>query len=412
MFEFDTYHILLLATGASVINSYWFPRFIPGWEPAATALLIASGFVSYSIVPGMPDVLDPFNQTKFWELTSEFAVIVALFGAGIRIDTRFTRTALTPTIRLLAVAMPLTILTVALTGWAFAGLSVAGAILLGAVLSPTDPVLAGELQVGPPQRGNEHPVRLTLTTEAGLNDGLAFPFVYLAILVATFGVPGEWLTDWLARDVIYRIAVGVGGGFLTGFILSRIVFSVPRDNPIAKSGAGVIAMAAVMLCYGSTELVEGYGFIAVFVAGLTIRRYEPDHAYHRRLHEFIEPLEYAVTAAILFLLGGVLPALLPALNWRLIVLALALIFLFRPISAWLSLAGTELKGRARHDVAFFGVRGVGSIYYIAYAASHAEFEAFEQLWATTALVIVISAVVHGFTAGIVVKRYSDPAEDG
>lgn len=408
MFDFSSYHVLLLVIGASVVNSYWFPRFIPGWEPAASALLIASGVVAYTFIPGMPDILHPINEGYLWEIASEFAVIVALFGAGIRIDTRFNRQLLAPTMRLLLIAMPLTIAAVAFTGWAFAGLSIAGAILLGAALSPTDPVLAGDLQVGPPQRGNEHPVRLALTTEAGLNDGLAFPFVYLAIIVAAQGFePAQWGLEWLLLDVVYRIAMGIAGGFVTGFILSRIVFSIPSHNPIAKSGAGVIAFAAVILCYGTTELVEGYGFVAVFVAGLTIRRYEPENVYHRKLHDFIEPLEYALTAVMLFMLGGVFLDLLPFIDWRLATLAALLIFVIRPVIAWLSLIGTSLSGQARNDVAFFGVRGVGSIYYMAFAAGHASFVDMEKLWAATALVIVLSSIVHGFTAGIVVKRYTD-----
>lgn len=408
VFEFNPYHVLLLAIGASVVNSYWFPRFIPGWEPAASALLIASGAVAYTFLPGMPPILDPLKEPFFWEITSEFAVIVALFGAGIRIDTRFTRALMAPTVRLLAVAMPLTILAVALTSWLFAGLGIAAAILLGAVLAPTDPVLAGDLQVGPPQAGNEHPVRLTLTTEAGLNDGLAFPFVYLAIISANLGfTPQEWGFDWLLRDVVYRIAIGVCGGFVGGLVLARIVFSVPRSNPIARTGAGVIAFAAVVLCYGSTEFVEGYGFIAVFVCGLAFRRFEPEHAYHRRLHEFVEPLEYALTAVMLFLLGGSLIGLLPFLDWQLVTLAVLMIFVFRPLAGWVSLIGTSIQGRERNDVAFFGVRGVGSIYYMAFASLHAEFAEADRLWATTALVIVLSTIVHGLTAGIVVKRYTD-----
>ena len=408
MFEFDPYHVVLLVVGASVVNSYWFPRFIAGWDPAASALLIASGLVAYAVLPGMPQFLDPLDETRFWELTSEFAVIVALFGAGIRIDTRFTRRLLAPAVRLLLIAMPLTIAAVAITGWQFAGLGLAGAILLGAVLAPTDPVLAGDLQVGPPQKGNEHPVRLTLTTEAGLNDGLAFPFVYLAIVAANYGfAPADWGLEWFLRDVVYRISVGVGGGLIGGLVLARIVFAVPRANPIAKSGQGVIAFAAIILCYGSTELVEGYGFIAVFVCGLALRRFEPGHAYHRRLHEFIEPLEYALTAVMLFLLGGALIGLAPALDWRLAAVAFLLIFAYRPLAGWLSLIGTDIKGRERNDVAFFGVRGVGSIYYMAYGARHADFADLERLWATTALVIVLSSIVHGLTAGIVVRRYTD-----
>jgi sodium/hydrogen antiporter len=301
-----------------------------------------------------------------------------------------------------------TILAVAVAGQALAGLSLAAAVLIGAVLAPTDPVLAGDLQVGPPGRGKEHPVRLTLTTEAGMNDWLAFPFVHLAILLAIHGGPSHaLLTEWLARDVVWRIAIGIAGGLVAGTMLGRIVFRIPHANPLAKSGVGVIALAAVFLCYGATELVEGYGFIAVFVAGLALRRTEPEHRYHHTLHAFVEPVEYAVTAAMLFLLGGAIVIVVPAFSAPVIGIAILLIFVIRPAAAWLSMLGTPIRGMARWDAAFFGVRGVGSIYYIAFASTHAAFERLDTLWAIVAATIFLSTIVHGLSAGFVARRYDD-----
>ena len=184
MFEIQPYHLLLVAIGVATILAYWLPRFISGREPAASALLIALGWAAFAVVPGMPKAIDPIAAPRPWELVSEICVIVGLFGVGLRIDKPGRRRLWLPTLRLLAIGMPATIAAVALLGWAVGGMTLAGALLLGAVLAPTDPVLASDVQVGPPLEGGEHPVRFALTTEAGLNDGLAFPFVYLALALA------------------------------------------------------------------------------------------------------------------------------------------------------------------------------------------------------------------------------------
>jgi NhaP-type Na+/H+ or K+/H+ antiporter len=308
--------------------------------------------------------------------------------------------------------MPLTIGAVALLGWWLAGMTLAGALLLGAVLAPTDPVLAGDVQVGPPTEGGEHPVRFALTTEAGLNDGLAFPFVYLGLLIAAQGfAPAEWGIEWLGRDVVYRIAVGGLAGAAIGWLLGRLLFTIPRSNALADTGSGVLALAGVLLCYGVTELLEGYGFIAVFVTGLVLRRAETGHKFHSRLHGFNEAIEHGLTAVLLVLIGAVLPILWPELDWKHIIIALALVLVIRPLSGWIGLAGTDLLPRERFVVAAYGVRGIGSIYYLAYATSHLEFVNEGQLWATIAFTILISTLVHGLTAGTAVERVTEEEEE-
>jgi NhaP-type Na+/H+ or K+/H+ antiporter len=410
-FSFEPYHVAMAAIGAGIIVAFWIPRFFSGREPAASALLILAGMIAFSWIPGMPAALDPRTQPRLWELTSELAVIVALFGTGLRIDELTSYQRWRPTVRLLVLVMPLTIFAVALLGWLLAGMTLAGALLLGAVLAPTDPVLAGDVQVGPPTEGGEHPVRFSLTAEAGLNDGLAFPFVYLALIVAAEGFsPGSWFFEWLAFDVFYRISVGVAAGAGIGWLLGRILFSVPRGNALADTGSGVLALAGVLLCYGATELIEGYGFISAFVAGLALRRAEAEHEFHGTLHGFTLAIEHALTAILLILIGSALPLLWPELDWPHVLIAAALLLLIRPAAGWLGLGGSGLTPRERVVVAIYGVRGIGSIYYLGYASSHLEMINEGQLWATIALTVALSTIVHGLTAGAVVERVTSREE--
>lgn len=401
LFTFDPYHIALASMGAVIILAYWLPRFVTRRPPAASGVLILFGMAAASFVPGLPTVPDPRSAPLLWEKVAELTVVIALFATGLRIDDVFNRARWMPTFRLLAIAMPLTILAMALMGQAWAGMTLAGAVLMGAVMAPTDPVLAGDVQVGPPQEGGEHPVRFALTTEAALNDGLAFPFVYLGLLLAVEGMaPGAVLGEWFARDVLWRIVVGAAMGAAGGWAMAQILFVLPRGAVLADTASGVVALAGILLCYGTTELVEGYGFIAVAVAGLVIRRVEEDHKFHRRLHDFAESIEQALTAILLVALGAVLPLLLQDLTPALVAIVVALLVIVRPLAGYLSLAGSSITGRARWIVAIYGVRGVGSIYYLAYAAGKVEFFDEAALWALVGFTILLSAIGHGFTSGI------------
>jgi sodium/hydrogen antiporter len=405
VFGFDSYHILLVALGLSIILSFWLPRFLSGREPATSALLILLGLTTFAIIPGMPRALDPVASPRLWEVVSEVCVILGLFGTGLRIDRFAERSKWMPTAKLLIIAMPLTIVLLALTGWVVAGMTLAGGLLLGAVLAPTDPVLAGDVQVGPPHEGGEHPVRYTLTTEAGLNDGLAFPFVHLGIaVVAAGGLSLGLAGEWLIRDLIYRVAMGVLMGAAVGWLLAKMLFEWPRENALSKTGSGAVALAGVLVAYGLTELVEGYGFIAAFAAGYTLRRSETDNRFHRRLHDFSEALEHSLTAIILVAIGAAIPFLWPHFALQHAAIGLALVFLIRPLVGWISLANTTFNGRERLVVSFYGVRGIGSVYYLAYAGHHLELVNEYALWAIVAFTIALSTLVHGLTAGIAVER--------
>lgn len=407
-FALAPYHQMMACAGAIVILAFWLPRLLSRQEQTAAPLMILLGAAASLALPAFSNPIDPRSMPKIWEVVSELAVIVALFGAGLRIDSLGPMRKWGPTIRLLAITMPLTIAATAVLGTFLSGLTFAGALLLGAVLAPTDPVLAADVQVGPPHQGRENPVRFTLTTEAGLNDGLAFPFVYLAIAIALQGPdPAGWLLDWLTIDVGYRIAVATIMGWIGARLLGQVLFSFPHGALLADTGSGVIALAGIMLCYGTAELAEGYGFIAVAVLGMRLRRMEENHPYHRRLHDFSEALEEALTALLLVALGTTLPALFQALGPGEIALAILFLLIIRPLAGLVALIGSDMTIAERGVTALYGVRGIGSIYYLSYAQSHVDFLDEQLLWATVALVILLSTAVHGFTVPWAMRHVDD-----
>src|ERR1700712_4663402 len=209
---------------------------------------------------------DPREHPIIAQHLAEIVVIIALMGAGLRLDRPFGRFRWSSTWRLLAITMPLSIAATAVLGWWALGLGPAAAVLLGSVLAPTDPVLASDVQVGEPSEDeeSEDEVRFALTSEAGLNDGLAFPFTYIPIAMAVKGAaPGNWFGHWLLVDVGYPIAAGVAIGWGIGWLLGRLFFRAPSERfRLAEHAEGFVALAATFLAYGAGELVHGYGFLS------------------------------------------------------------------------------------------------------------------------------------------------------
>jgi NhaP-type Na+/H+ or K+/H+ antiporter len=404
------YHEFLLFAGLAIVCAFWLPRFVSGREPASSSLLILAGGAAALVIAEPPPLFDPVADPEWWEILSEMAVIVALFATGMRLDVVRPFSRWKTTGRLLLVAMPLTIGAMCLVGLA-AGWPLASALLLGAVLAPTDPVLAGDVQVGPPTEGGEHPVRFALTAEAGLNDGLAFPFVYLALATIAGLTPSEGLT-WAAYDLVYRILAGALVGAGCGWLLGQVVFRWPGQNVLAETGSGVLALAGVFVCYGAAEWVHGYGFIACFVGGLVFRRVEEAHAFHSDLHLFNLAIEHALTAVLLLMTGAALGTYLGLVRFEHLAIAASLVFLVRPLIGWASLAGTDLPPRERLVTAAFGVRGIGSIYYLAFAAgSVAALPHTAELWLVVLVTIAMSAAVHGLTAGAALSGIRADGED-
>lgn len=362
---------------------------------------------------GLPVRLDgPPGDERAWavvEHLSEVVVIVALFGVGIALDRPFGWRRWASTWRLIGVAMPLTIAAGALLGGTLLGLVPAAALLLGAVLAPTDPVLASEVQVGAPSDDPDDPddedeVRFALTSEAGLNDGLAFPFVNAAVLLAAAPV-SVWMGSWVAWELVGKVALGVAVGAATGWVLALLAFrSGSRALRFADTAEALVALAAVFGTYGVAEVVGGYGFVAVFVAAVVLRSYERHHRYQHVLHGFVEQVERLLTLALLVLLGfAVVHGLLDALSPQGVLVSVLLVAVVRPVGAWVSLRRTPLRPDQKAAVAFFGVRGMGSFYYLAFALGAASFTDAAVLWAVVGFTVLLSVVVHGVAAGPVMR---------
>ena len=267
------------------------------------------------------------------------------------------------------------------------------------MLAPTDPVLASDVQVGPPHEPEEDEVRFSLTSEAGLNDGLAFPFVNLAVAMALHGAaPGSpWTLEWLAVDVAWKIAAGLVVGLLVGQGLGLLIFHYVEHPRLPEAGDNLVALGIPLLAYGLTELAHGYGFLAVFVAALALRRWERSHHYRGRLHEFAEQIERLLMMILLVLFGGaVAGGLLEPLTWPAALVGLACLLLVRPFAGLVGLAGSGHRLDERAAISFFGIRGIGSFYYLAYAYNTAEFGAeAEFLFAVVGFVVLASIVLHG-----------------
>ena len=378
------------------------PRLLERRPLSMPIAFLALGLLVFGLPLGLP-AADPLANPTLTEHLTEVGVIVALMGAGLKIDRPLGWWRWMSTWRLLVIAMPLTIAAVALLGWWWAGLVPATALLLGGALAPTDPVLASDVQVGEPtdEEDSEDEVRFALTSEAGLNDGLAFPFVYAAIAIATTGLaPGGWFGEWVLQDVLYKGVVGLGGGWLVGRMLGKLFFRARLDAlRLARHSEGFLALAATFLAYGAVEVAGGYGFLAVFVAARAIRSAERSHEYHQVLHNFAEQTERLLTVLLLLLLGGaVVGGLLAPLTWPAALLGLALILLIRPVLGWLSLRGAPGHKAEHWVIASFGIRGIGSFYYVAYAVTHAQFPGADLVWATVGFVVIVSVVLHGVLA--------------
>lgn len=399
----DPYDLLLGALGIAVLSAAALPRLLAARPLSVPTVHLALGVLSFWLIEDLPTP-DPLAEDAVVERLSELVVIVSLMGAGLRLDRPIGWRSWALTWRLLAVAMPLTIAATALLGAVGLGLGAASALLLGAVVAPTDPVLASDVQVEGPGRGDdaEDAVRSTLTSEAGLNDALAFPFTNLAIAVAG---GGAWLGGWVLDDVVVKLGIGLLAGLLGGKALQWFTFRAPREAALARSADGVVAFGATLAVYALAEIAHGYGFLSVFVAALVLRSAERDHEYHAVLHEFSDGLERLGAIVLLLLLGGaIVRGALEPLGWSGALVALVVVLVVRPVSGWLALLGSGPSRHERGVIAVYGIRGMGSVYYLAHATGQADFAGAERLWAVTLATIVASIVLHGATASLALRR--------
>ncbi|MEV4218413.1 cation:proton antiporter [Nonomuraea sp. NPDC049725] len=399
--------LLFALGGAAALLAALLPELLANRAFSLPLAYLAGGVLLFLLPLGLPEP-DPVAHRLALEHITEICVVVSLMGAGLALNRKAGWRSWGSTWRLLGWAMPVTVAGVAAAALVLLEWPLAAALLLGAVLAPTDPVLASDVHVGEPVdvENADDEVRFALTSEAGLNDGLAFPIVYAAVALAVVGGAG-WAGEWALVDVLYRTAAGVVCGLLIGRLLGRLFFHTREKRlRLAERHDGFVALAATFLSYGLTELAHGYGFVAVFVTACAIRNAERGHGYNSVLHGFVEQIERLFTAWLLLLLGGfVATGGLAALTWRGVAVGALLLLVIRPLAGWLSQAGGAAGPRERLVISFFGIRGVGSLFYLAFALGQADFGVpADELWAVTGFTVLASVVLHGVTATPVMRR--------
>ncbi|MFF9864704.1 MULTISPECIES: cation:proton antiporter [unclassified Streptomyces] len=403
--------LLYTLSGAGALAAAVLPRLVAGRPLSMPLVFLAGGVALQPLLASLP-VIDPVRDRTWAEHLTELCVIVSLMGAGLALNRPVGPRRWRASWQLLGVTMPLTVVAVASAAWWLLDWPPAAALLLAAVLAPTDPVLASEVRVGEPTESehDEDEVRFALTSEAGLNDGLAFPLVMAAVALAAAagtGLSGSWVGHWLLVDVGYKCVVGVLAGLAVGRMLGWLFFRAGRASVrLSEHREGFVALGATFLAYGLTELLHGYGFLAVFITACRVRAAERAHGYHTVLHDFVEQIERLLTAGLLFLLGAyVAQGGLAALTWQGATVGLLLLLVVRPLVGGVSQIGTAAGPRERAVIAFFGIRGIGSLYYLAHALGSEDFHVPpEELWAVVTFTVLASVALHGVTASPVIHR--------
>ena len=410
--------LVAMALGGSVLKRL----------PLSTSLLyLVVGFVLGRIGLGR---LDAYSQAKLLEHLTEVGVLISLFTAGLKLRAPFRDSRWLITVRLAFLAMALTVGLVAAAGVWLLGLPLGAAVLLGAVLAPTDPVLASDVQM-------EHPLqrdalRFGLTGEAGFNDGTAFPFVMLGLGLLGLHPLGEGLWRWVAVDVVWAAVAGLGVGTLLGGAVGRLVLYLRRTHREAVGLDDFLALGLIALSYGVALLVHAYGFLAVFAAGLALRRIEkqsnagkppeqvlaharsePEAATHpetapaymaNAVLDFNEQLEDLGEVGLVLVLGILLAGL--PVPTEALWFAPLLFLVIRPAAVLVTLAGTRTSRPQRWLMSWFGIRGIGSLYYLFYALGHGLEEPLARRLVPFVLTVVaISIVVHGISVTPLMQRY-------
>ncbi len=375
--------------------------------------------------------IDPLEQRVFLERMTEIIVIISLFSAGLKLRTPLSSRRWAVPVRLALGSMALTVGMIAFVGWSILGLPIGAAVLLGAILAPTDPVLATDVQVRKPTDRDR--LRFGLTGEAGMNDGAAFPFVMLGLGLLGLHDLGTYWWRWFAIDVLWAVAGGLAIGALFGTLIGRLVVHLRREYREAIGVDDFLALGLIALSYGGALALETYGFLAVFAAGLALRRIERtssegatpprDVAATAESTEktasdgdaapaymaqavlgFSDQLERIGTFAVVLLIGGMIP------NWLFSrqVLALIAVFFFviRPLAVWIGLIGSTTSMTQRSLIGWFGIRGVGSVYYLTYAANHGlPTELANRLAIITLATVAVSILVHGLSTRPLLNFY-------
>ncbi|WP_425251548.1 cation:proton antiporter [Janthinobacterium sp. NFX145] len=376
---------------------------------------------------------DLVRQAPLLETLTEIAVLVSLFSAGVKMPVPFSLARWLPSLRLAWLSMAISVALVAAFAYWVLGLPLGAGVLLGAILAPTDPVLATDVQLR--HAGDSEQLRFILTSEAGMNDGSGFPFVMLGLGLLGLHELGPHGATWLWRDLLWASAGAIALGAAGGALLAWLGWQVRAKEPKHAMLDDLAALGLIALVYGLATWLHAWGFLAVFFAGVALRQTElrlagapkdrqgllqaeDTHAVSAaKPHDsdvpltvsgeslvFKEHLERLSELTLVLLLGGAVTA--AAWSWQAWSVALFLLLVARPASVMLGLLASGTSVRLRGLAAWFGVRGIGSLYYLSYAIAHGLPRPLaRELADVTLVVVILSIVAHGLTVKPLLVRY-------
>ncbi|MFO7446174.1 MAG: cation:proton antiporter [Ignavibacteriaceae bacterium] len=367
-------------------------------------------------------VINPLDYTEILERVTEIAVIVSLFNAGLKL--RRLKDKWQYPVRLAFLSMLITVALITLTGYYLLGLPLGAAVLLGAIIAPTDPVLASDVQLEHPWE--EDRLKFTLTGEAGLNDGTVFPFVMLGLGLSGLHELGSFGIRWFLVDVVWAITGGLAVGALLGFSTGKIILTLRKKYKEANSRDEFIVIGLISLSYGVALLINTYGFLSVFAAGLAFVKsdtmekpfkikkadvQEREDTLTKSVLIFNGQLEHILEIAVVLIIGAILTyGYLPVEAYWFIPL---LFLVIRPVSVFAGLSGLKIRLFEKSLYSWFGIRGIGSIYYLMYAIGYGlPRELSHKLITYTLIVIVVSIVIHGISVTPLMRLYDNKYKSG
>ncbi len=374
---------------------------------------------------------NPLKESALLEVLTEVAVLISLFSAGVKMPVPFSFSRWRAPLLLATVSMSMTVALVAAFAYYVLDLSWGAGVLLGAIVAPTDPVLATDVQSRHP--GDRDQLRFTLTCEAGMNDGSAFPFVMLGLGMLGLHELGDANLNWVVVDVLWATVGGIAIGIVAGVVLARLGWKLRRAPHQHELMDDFLGLGLIGVVYGLSVMLNAWGFLAVFSAAVALRQTELKLAKTTRQSTderlapltldaqtdqitpaspepepeplptvsegslvFKEHLERLSEVMLVLLVGGSL--FLNSWSWAAVGLALFLFLVARPISVFFGLWGTHTSWRIRAMTGWFGVRGIGSLYYLMYAIQHGLPEPLGlQLIQLTLIVVSLSILMHGIS---------------
>jgi len=430
-----SFAILSLVTGAILIAMALVWSLVERLPLSPGLLYLALG---YALGPAGWNIiaLDPIRYSVQLERLTEIALLISLFAVGLKLGIPLTDKRWLAPLRLAFPSMALTVLFITPLAMIVCGLPVGAAILLGAILAPTDPVLASDVQVA--DSSDRDRLRFSLTGEGGLNDGTAFPFVLLGLAMLGFYDMGLGGGSWLAIDVLWSMAGGLGLGGAAGAAIGKLVIYLRTRHKEAVGVDEFLSLGLIAIAYGVAVLCHASGFLAVFAAGLALQRIEatsdvvlPSAAAKakvifgaesekeiatneelagtymmRAVQGFNGQLERIAELVVVLATGAMLSyTYIPHGAFAFVLL---LFLVARPAAVWVGLLGaTSISRDQRLLISWFGIRGVGSIFYLLYAINHGlPLVLAQQLIAITLTTVAASIVVHGISVTPLMSLYA------